>query len=342
MRVLLLNHEFTISGASLMLYRVARHLVKQGWAVDVVSLLPTEGPLAARYAEAGVSIVKRVKPSRYRLCIANTIYAGSAVASLGSAIGTAWWIHEADNGLSVALGDPEVWQRAFSSAARILFPARFLAENTYKSFVRQLPAQRIVVLPGAVELPESIEPAEKSATFRVVSVGSVYELKRQGDVLEALGALGVPGLEAVFVGELNSLSERGLALLAEDRKRGTGRFRFLGALAHEQAMAWLASADLFVHPSGSESQGLAPLEAGLLGKAVVLADIPAYEGIWRHEFNCLMHPVGDCKSLAAQISRLHRDPMLRQRLGGEARRTARRFSEEAFLKRFDELVLAGF
>jgi glycosyltransferase involved in cell wall biosynthesis len=341
MRVLLVNHEFTISGASLMLYRVARHLLSRGCAVDVFPCLPTEGALAAMYAAAGIPVVQRVKASLYRLCIANTIYSGSIVARLGGAIPTIWWIHEGENGLETVLADVGLYDKAFRAAARIVFPALHLADNVYRSFVFRFPEEKLVVLVNGLDLPDGIEVMNKSIAFRIVTVGSVYLRKRQGQVIEALDALDLPNAEAVFIGKLDSISDRGTAILEKDRQLGAARFRFLGELANEQTLAWLASADVFVHPAGAEANPLAPLEAGLLGKPIVLADIEVYEGIWQHGRNCLMHPLDDAAVLAAQLWGLHRDPDLRRSLGERARETARRFSGKEFLAGFDARVLAG-
>jgi glycosyltransferase involved in cell wall biosynthesis len=340
MRILLINHEFTVSGASQMLFRVARHLLATGHGVDVVPLLPTEGPLGAMYAAIGASVVPRVKASLYQLCIANTIYAGPVVAELAGAMRIVWWIHESDNGLKVALANSGAYERAFQGAARILFPAARLGTDVYRSFLYQVPPERILAIANGVEPLGDVRPENSTRACRVVCIGSVYPLKRQGDLIEALEALDHPDLEAVFVGALSALSERGLAIAEADRRRATSRFKFLGALAHEQTMRWLASADIFVHPSESEGHPLAPLEAGLLGKPVVLADIAAHEGTWRHGHNCLMYPVGDVPLLAILLDGLRRDPELRRRLGERANATARRFSIQGFLREFDRLVLA--
>jgi glycosyltransferase involved in cell wall biosynthesis len=341
MRILLISHEFTISGASQMLFRIAGHLLSNGHVVDVTPLLPTPGPLAQMYAAAGATVVQQFKPSSYELCLANTIFAGPAVAKLGASMPIVWWIHECDNGLRVALSNTSVYEQAFRNASRLLFPARHLADTVYRSFVYKLPPEKILIIPNGIELPADIAPAARAAPCRIVCVASVYPLKRQGDLLEALDALDRPDIEAIFIGKLDSMSERGMAILAKDRQRPVQRFRLLGELAHRDAMGWLASADLFAHPSESEGHPVAPLEAGLLRKPVVLADLPVYEGIWRHGHNCLIHPVGDTALLATLLDGLCRNVELRSRLGDQAHATAKRYTIRKFLQAFDELVLAG-
>ncbi|MRR49448.1 MAG: glycosyltransferase [Rhodocyclaceae bacterium] len=342
MKVLVITHEFTISGASLMLFRVAKFLMWRGMQIDVMSLLPTDGPLADMYRDAGARVVEKIKPRDYRFGVANTIFSGGAVANLGTKIPMVWWIHEGDNGLGVVLSDPVNYQRAFGSAARIVFPARHLKDCIYKSFIHHLPEETLVVLPNGIDLPQDIVPAKKGkGVVRIVSVATVDQRKRAGDLLEALERLNMKNLEAIFVGRKYWLSDGGLAVLERERQHRRERFRFLGELPNEQAMSWLASADIFAHPAGVEAHPLAPIEAGLFGKPIILADIAVYEGLWRHGRNCLLHPVGDIDLLAMQLAGLCSNPGLAQRLGEQARLTAGRFSNNAFLKHFEDAVLTG-
>lgn len=342
MKALLINQDLTISGASLMLHRVARFLVSRGVDVDVLSLVPAAGPLAALYREIGVGTVEKAQLKSYGLCIANTIFAAGPVAGIGPHVPTVWWIHEGDNGLDFALADPGLYRRAFAAAARVVFPAAHLKDCIYKSFIHPLPEERLAILPNGVELPAPIVPMDKPAgVTRVVSVATLDQRKCAGDLLEALERVDRPGLEAVFIGRHCWISDGGQAVLERERQGGRDRFRILGELSHDQAMAWLASADLFCHPARIEAHPLAPLEAGLLGKPIILADIPVYAGLWQHGRNCLLHPGGDIDLLALELDGLCARPALAARLGAAAQATAQRFSHADFLRRFEDTVLAG-
>ncbi len=338
MKALLINIEMTLSGASLMLFRIAKFLLSRGYEVSVMSVAPAPGPLTKMYLDIGVSLVDEARPAEYRIAIANTIGAGPAVSELGPRLKTIWWIHEGDNGLTAVLSDPAVYTRAFACAAAIVFPARELHDTIYRSFIYQLPPERLVVLPNGVDLPDRIPVMPRGDKIRIVSVATVDQRKCQGDLLLALDKLDRPDIEAVFVGKKYWLSDAGKAVLDKDRADGGGGYRFLGELPHEEAIGWLASADIFAHPAGIEAHPLAPIEAGLLHKPVVLADIAVYRGLWRHGHNCLMHPVGDIELLAALIDGLCNNPLLRKRLGQGAHEAAKGFTGQEFLRGFDEVL----
>jgi glycosyltransferase involved in cell wall biosynthesis len=103
-----------------------------------------------------------------------------------------------------------------------------------------------------------------------------------------------------------------------------------------------AAGDVFCFPAKVENQGLVVLEAMACGKAVVLSDIPVFREFYTHGHDCLL-----CDSLAefrAAIDRLASDPALRERLGTNARETAREHSLDrvgAALRTAYEGVLAG-
>jgi glycosyltransferase involved in cell wall biosynthesis len=80
--------------------------------------------------------------------------------------------------------------------------------------------------------------------------------------------------------------------------------------------------DIGLFPTKVENQGIAVLEAMACGTAVVLRDIPVFEEFYTDGEDCLK-----CRTLAefeAALERLADDPELRQRLGENAKATARR------------------
>jgi glycosyltransferase involved in cell wall biosynthesis len=82
-----------------------------------------------------------------------------------------------------------------------------------------------------------------------------------------------------------------------------------------------AAGDVYCFPTKVENQGIAVLEAMACGKAVVLRDLPVFEESYADGEDCLM-----CESFEEfreAVDRLAADPGLRERLGEEARATAR-------------------
>ncbi|MFB6159558.1 MAG: glycosyltransferase family 4 protein [Haloferacaceae archaeon] len=82
-----------------------------------------------------------------------------------------------------------------------------------------------------------------------------------------------------------------------------------------------AAGDVFCFPTKVENQGLVVLEAMACGKPVVLRDIPVFREYYTDGEDCIL-----CDSRAAfrdALDRLAADPDLRERLGENARATAR-------------------
>jgi glycosyltransferase involved in cell wall biosynthesis len=95
-----------------------------------------------------------------------------------------------------------------------------------------------------------------------VAVGALVDHKGHDVLIRALAK--VPGLRLAIVGEgprRGALAERARAEGVADRVHLVG--------AREDVPRWLASADLFVHPSVEEGLGQAVIEAALAGTPIV-------------------------------------------------------------------------
>ena len=89
--------------------------------------------------------------------------------------------------------------------------------------------------------------------------------------------------------------------------------------------------DVFLFPSKVENQGIVVLEAMACGKAVVLSDIPVFREYYEDGHDCLI--CDGAAEFREALGRLESNPALRERLGENARETARehgldRVSEE--------------
>ena len=79
--------------------------------------------------------------------------------------------------------------------------------------------------------------------------------------------------------------------------------------------------DVYLFPTKAENQGIAVLEAMACGKAVVLSDIPVFREYYEDGHDCLI--CADESEFRDALDRLADDPDLRERLGENARETAR-------------------
>lgn len=135
----------------------------------------------------------------------------------------------------------------------------------------------------------------------------------------------VPGNVPLLIAGEGAMREELEALVAE---LGIGeRVHFLGRVSHEEAVALLHAAAVFVLPSHqrSEAFGLCQIEAMTCGTPVISTDLPT--GV--PEVNAdgesgFIVPPGDSDAMARAIVDLIYDPAERRRLGAGARQRAKR------------------
>lgn len=109
--------------------------------------------------------------------------------------------------------------------------------------------------------------------------------------------------------------------------KGNGNVEMLGRLAFEELVPWLARASIFALPARYEPFGLAALEAGLSGCALVLGDIPSLREVWG-DAACFVDPFDD-GHLRATLRGLVDDPERIAELGARARTRAMTYTPAA-------------
>jgi glycosyltransferase involved in cell wall biosynthesis len=117
----------------------------------------------------------------------------------------------------------------------------------------------------------------------------------------------------------------------------------LGRLPAEALLARMGKAEIFCSPARYEPFGLAALEAGMQGAALVLGDIPAQREIWGDA--ALFVPPDDTAALEVALLRLIRDPDERRQLQAAARARAARYTRErmteAYLDLYSRIVCSS-
>jgi glycosyltransferase involved in cell wall biosynthesis len=94
----------------------------------------------------------------------------------------------------------------------------------------------------------------------------------------------------------------------------------------------LKTLDLFVYPSLREGLGTALLEAMMMGKAVLVSDIPTFRHFIEDKINGLYFRAEDCQALAEKTISLLQDDHLKDSLGKNARGTAiKKFNTESMI-----------
>jgi colanic acid/amylovoran biosynthesis glycosyltransferase len=167
-------------------------------------------------------------------------------------------------------------------------------------------------------------PVGETRPLRILSIGTLHEVKGQAHLVEAcrrLTARGVP-VECTFVGDGPDRA----ALEARVADAGlTGRVRFSGQRTRAELVELLRRADVLAAPSvptrGGKREGIPVvlMEAMAAGLPVVASRLSGIPELVADGESGLLVPPGDPDALAAALARLAADPALRSRLGQAAR-----------------------
>jgi glycosyltransferase involved in cell wall biosynthesis len=326
MRILMVNHEFTVTGSSTAFFRLAVHLRGKGHEILIVPVIPNDGPMKTRFLNAGFAIERSAPLRDFDLAICNTICSASVVLQVGGTLPTIWFVNEAEVALNILLKAPNLLP-AFQLAAAVIYNMPF-QHDVFRSFTYQLDQSKFHTCSFGVDIdPANISREKvpvKHTAFRAVQVGTIEPRKRPGDFLRAAARSGLD-VEAIVIGKIYEIDEPARKLVEEKPEK----FKLL---------AGLESADMFCLASGSETQSLSAYEAALLGKALLLSDLPCYTNVFKHGRNCLMFPPGHVELLSLSMQVLAASPGLRQQLGEAARETARGYSNAKFFARFEAIM----
>jgi glycosyltransferase involved in cell wall biosynthesis len=334
MRILMINHEFTITGASTIFHILAEDWRKRGHEVAILPCNPEPGPMRDRYLAADFPILSHAALAdadrHFDVAVANSIASAGALLHLPAALPVIWYLHEAEVALRILAERPQ-WRAAFARAGAVIYNMPFQAE-VFRSFTYALPPWKFHTVPFGVEIDRAalakIQVPEKRHALRIVQVGSVEPRKRPGDLIQAVAMTGLD-VECVLCGHIYHLPEEAKAIT----DRAPDRFRVMGEMPHEQSLAWQKSADIVALVSESESQPLTVLEASCLERPLILTDLPCYAGVFRHGVHCLMAPVGNPAMIALAIASLAANPHFAEGLGRSAGGVAAQFTRRGYLAR---------
>lgn len=110
------------------------------------------------------------------------------------------------------------------------------------------------------------------------------------------------------------------------RSGSLGVVGWLGVLGPEEMASWMGRASIFALPARYEPFGLAALEAGLAGCALVLGDIPSLREVWG-DAAVFVDP-HDHDEVASALRRLIADPPAVADLGTRAAERARTYTPQ--------------
>ncbi len=168
-----------------------------------------------------------------------------------------------------------------------------------------------------------------ACTVQVPKQPQIAAVGRVGDVAKNIAAAA------------RAAAELGWPLLVAGEGDITG-VQCLGRLSSEAVAELLAASSIFVEPARYEPFGLAALEAGLAGCALVLGDIPSLREVWG-DAATYVDP-DDEQALRVAVEGLIADPhLLRERSAAASARAAQYPAQtmaQRYLEQYGRLVAA--
>ncbi|MDY6868959.1 MAG: N-acetyl-alpha-D-glucosaminyl L-malate synthase BshA, partial [Chloroflexota bacterium] len=215
--------------------------------------------------------------------------------------------------------------------------SEFLREETYERFDIE---KEITVIPNFIDLDrfkrtnkehfrKAISPQDEKI---VVHVSNFREVKRVPDVVTMFSHLMKDGIKAklLLVGD------------GPDRNRAEQRCRELKICDHvrflgkqEQVEEVLSIADLFVIPSGSETFGLAALEAMGCGVPVISSNIGGLPEVNIHGETGYLCDLGDTEAMGKHAVEILSDPDKHKRMSKNARKNAEKFEMDKLVSVYE-------
>jgi glycosyltransferase involved in cell wall biosynthesis len=220
----------------------------------------------------------------------------------------------------------------------------FVAEQARCVIVPSLYLKGIVTAWGIEEekivVIENAQPAAHPGTLpetlahlpspRIVTAGRLVPWKGVHGVIASMVEVRerIPGAHLVIVGD--GPEREALERYAASRlKEG---YTFTGALPHDEALAVIQHADIFVLNSSYEGLSHILLEALTLGKAIVATKAGGNPEVIEHGKNGHLISIGDTDALTVATLTILKDPAYRASLEGAAKESSLHYAPERMLE----------
>ncbi|WP_020404354.1 N-acetyl-alpha-D-glucosaminyl L-malate synthase BshA [Gracilimonas tropica] len=215
--------------------------------------------------------------------------------------------------------------------------SEYLKKETYEHFDIE---QDIRVIPNFIDL-DRFKKSNKSHFKKaicpndekvVVHVSNFRKVKRVPEVVTVFSKI----LEAGIASKLLLVGDGPDRQKAEQQCRDLGicdHVRFLGKL--DQVEEVLSIADLFLIPSGSETFGLAALEAMSCSVPVISSNIGGLPEVNVHGETGYLCNLDDVDCMADYGVKILSDPKLHKKMAANARKQAERFNQDKVVKQYE-------
>jgi O-antigen biosynthesis protein len=344
-RLALVTHELSLTGAPLILFKLAQYLAESGYAITVLS--PMAGPMQQRYADAKIDVI--VDPALlddaraafallrdYDAVLANTILSWRVIyAAKAAETPSIWWVHESQFGQEQISRIPAI-AGAFEAADIVLFPSKATAALYGEVATRDHCRIIHYGLDPVAQAPAMKAIHKQPDKFYVVNTASVERRKGQDALLRAIAVLPADvmrSMEFYLVGRVLDWRFYNELLHFAGRLQNV---HLVGEVLHERALAYLQAADVYAFASRDEALPISVLEAMCYGKGIVTTNAGGVAEVIEDGVDGFVVDVDDHAALARALQRLFEDRELLGRMGANA---GAAYQERLTMKRFGQDIV---
>ena len=355
--ILFVSYTSEWTGPTRDLMLLLRHL-KDRFGVAVV--LPEHGDFSQTLPREGVPVVsfpsldRRRIPALYRLIIDggyDLVYGNNTSGSSRNALLAARLARVPFICHVRGMGQPGQWRKYWF--LRLAHAVIAVSAACAASVAGYAGRKRLHVVPSGVDL-EDLDRHESTGIEAggnappvgvppgvpiVLSLAHLRPLKGQHFAVEAMALVvrDVPSAHLLLVG---AERDREYVRRIEERIRELGLSEHVSLLGpRHDVFPLLRAADVFLHTSTSEGQGLAVLEAMAAGLPVVAFGIDGVAESVQHASTGILCPLGDTEGVARAVTEFLLDDSLRRKFGDRGRqRVTERFSSADSVARIEGII----
>ena len=344
--LLFISHDFSLSGAPMMLFHAAAWCKRHGMFVTVMA--PEDGPLREKYETEGIPLI--VDPlvetehesfaafARHFDCVvANTIRTSAVVRALkAEEVPVVWWLHEPGSVGEHYLREESKLRAAMPLADLLLAPSERTA-LVYRPYTERPVKCLLNAIPDVGAQP--IDGGD-SAPLRFLLLASVEPRKGQDVFVKALAQLPRDIREAARFEIAGRILDPDFWPTIDPIAKQIENLTVTGAVSHADAIGKMTGADVIVSPSRDEAMPTVTiLEAMSLGRAIITTNVGGASEVFTNGQNALLVRPEAPDELATAIRRLIEKPALVRELGRKARQTYEEgFTIERLGAEFSEVI----
>lgn len=338
--IVLIFHNFSVTGAPLALFKIAMLLGEEGYGVLCVS--PYAGHLEEQLREKRLDylVIPHVQEMRekdykflfagFDLAICNTYVGAYSAWKLQDILPTFLYIHEASDGIvnmTTQLENSVVGYPITELLPKVKHIA--CVSDFAASFYKPYSQNPIEIIPNFVEDVKLPYSRKDTDVIQIGYIGAIDPFIKKTDLLCASFEklrMQYKNIELHLIGNLKTPYAQML------QKKYTEQVVWHGELTGTEKDSVLGDFDIVAVPSLSESCSLVALEAAAASKALIITENVGAKYVFEAGKSALICKADDEKSLCACLEQFINDRNLRDNLGRQARAAYEKFATKEHTK----------